>query len=98
MTVLVVDRDEAALKELPDGVHGVAADLAEDDWAGVEAALAGLPPLKAWVNNAGVVSHQHADDIDLAEFDRVMRINAAAVVRGAQVARSISTGRARSST
>ena len=87
MTVLAVDRDEAALKDLPDGVHGVVADLADDDWAGVETALAGLPPLKAWVNNAGVVSHQNAEDIDLAEFDRVMRINAAAVVRGAQVAR-----------
>lgn len=87
MTVLVVDRDEAALKELPAGVTGVRADLAEDDWTGVEAALTDLPPLKAWVNNAGVVSHQRAEDIDLVEFDRVMRINAAAVVRGAQVAR-----------
>lgn len=93
MHVLIVDRDvdalESAQAELADrNVYGAVADIAvAEDWSGVEAALDGLPPLRAWVNNAGVVSHQRAEDVDLVEFERVMRINAAAVLRGAQVAR-----------
>src|SRR5690349_514837 len=64
----------------------IATTLQEVGLAGVEAELAGLPPLRVWINNAGVVSHQAAEDVDLTEFDRVLRNNAATALRGCQVA------------
>jgi 3-oxoacyl-[acyl-carrier protein] reductase len=92
MTVVLVDRDgdelERAAKDLSGGqVVPVVTELTEPDGlAGVEAELAGLPPLRVWVNNAGVVSHQAVEDVDLAEFERVLRVNTESALRGSQVA------------
>lgn len=93
MTVVLVDRDadelDNATRELasPDQVVPVVAELtAQDGLAGVEARLTELPPLRVWVNNAGVVSHQDVADVDIEEFERVLRVNAATTLRGCQVA------------
>lgn len=93
MTVVLVDRDGDELERTAKDLSGrgtvvpVLADLAEEDgFAGVEAELPALPPLRVWVNNAGVVSHQAAADVDLTEFERVLRGNTATALRGCQVA------------
>ena len=94
MTVVVVDRDAAELavaaKELSGrgtAVVPVVAELTQPDGlAEVEAGLADLPALRVWVNNAGVVSHQAAEDVDPAEFERVLRNNTATALLGCQTA------------
>ena len=93
MTLLLVDRDgaelEVACQELAaDGqVAGVATTLSTDDCVEpIEEALAGLPPIAVWVNNAGRVSHADAADVDLAEFEEVLRDNTASALRGSQIA------------
>ncbi|TDV56443.1 SDR family NAD(P)-dependent oxidoreductase [Actinophytocola oryzae] len=93
MTLLLVDRDgdelDRAVKDLGEGgpVVPVVAELtAPDGFAGVESALGTVPPLRVWVNNAGVVSHQDVADVDMAEFERVLRVNAETALRGCQVA------------
>lgn len=65
----------------------VACDLTtEDGHAALAAALEGLPPLSSWVNNAGVVSHQLTQDVDQDTFERVLRTNAWAPLRGSRTA------------
>jgi NAD(P)-dependent dehydrogenase (short-subunit alcohol dehydrogenase family) len=94
MTVVLVDRDGDELASAAKDLSGrgapvvpMVAELAEPDGlTGVEAELDDLPPLRVWVNNAGVVSHQAAEDVDLAEFERVVRNNAGTALRGGQVA------------
>lgn len=96
-TVVLVDRDaaelDAAVAELGERAVGVAADITTDGLADeIGPALDGLPRLAAWVNNAGVVSHQAAESVDLAEFERVARINTSGALRGAQLAFSRMAG------
>jgi NAD(P)-dependent dehydrogenase (short-subunit alcohol dehydrogenase family) len=68
------------------GVAGVAADLGADDLAAVESALARLAPVAVWVNNAGGVSHQAAEDTDPATFEGLFRNNVVSALRGGQLA------------
>lgn len=91
MTVLLVDRDGDELgnatRSLGDGVVALVADLSRDDCLpALDAALASLPALTVWVNNAGRVSHQAAEDVDIDEFERVLSDNASSVLRGSQLA------------
>ena len=68
-------------------VVSVTADLTrEDGHAAIDAALLRMPALSVWVNNAGVVSHQLSQDVDQETFERVIRTNAWAAVRGSQTA------------
>ncbi|GLY88855.1 SDR family NAD(P)-dependent oxidoreductase [Actinoallomurus iriomotensis] len=100
MTVLIVDRDAAALaaglEELAGGggtVEGVATTLSTDECVEpIEAALAALPPLSVWVNNAGRVSHEDAEAVDLHTFEEVMRDNTVSALRGSQLAFRRMTG------
>ena len=105
MTVLVVDRDaealEAGLVELTESpvdvgeglVRGVCTSLSTDDClAPIATALADLPPVGVWVNNAGRVSHEAAEDVDLTTFEEVMRDNTASALRGSQIAFRAMTG------
>ncbi len=93
MTVVLLDRDVEELER----THAVmsaqgpaialAADLSTDDsLPAITDTLAALPRLTAWVNNAGRVSHQAAEDVDLAEFEAVLRDNTASALRGCQAA------------
>jgi NAD(P)-dependent dehydrogenase (short-subunit alcohol dehydrogenase family) len=98
MTVVLADRDaqelERAHAELgasatsaAGAVVALVADLSSDECLpAVEAALAKAPPLAVWVNNAGRVSHQRAEGVDLAEFEQVLRDNTASALRGSQAA------------
>ena len=83
--VAILDLDgEAAAEAAADiaGRHGVqASGLRCDvtDEAAVDAAFAaieaGLPPVGALVNNAGITSPVRFSDVTVAEWDRVMRVN-----------------------
>jgi NAD(P)-dependent dehydrogenase (short-subunit alcohol dehydrogenase family) len=95
MTVLLVDRDGPALdlalsRFVADGqtnVRSVMTDLSSDD--GIPAlaqAVATLPALAVWVNNAGRVSHQSVAEVDLETFEAVLRDNTSSAIRGSQVA------------
>lgn len=82
--VMIADRDEAALDAMADvlGAAKVLADVGED--AAVErmagAALAEFGHLDILVNNAGVTHLPTAlEDVEEAEFDRVIRVNAKSV-------------------
>jgi NAD(P)-dependent dehydrogenase (short-subunit alcohol dehydrogenase family) len=93
MTVLMVDRDgdelDRAVAER--SAHGTAAGVtttlsAEDCRPLIEQALSALPPVAVWVNNAGRVSHQDAEEVDIDVFEEVMRDNTASALRGSQIA------------
>ncbi|GAB4071458.1 3-oxoacyl-ACP reductase FabG [Angustibacter speluncae] len=94
LVVVLADLDAAELEvaaaDLGTGgerVVPVACDLTtEDGHAALDAALDGLPPLSSWVNNAGVVSHQLTQDVDQDTFERVLRTNAWAPLRGSRTA------------
>jgi NAD(P)-dependent dehydrogenase (short-subunit alcohol dehydrogenase family) len=92
LTVVLVDRDAEELDGAVAGFGGdravpVIADLTtEEGHLGIDAALQALPQLSVWVNNAGTVSHQLAEDVDQASFEQVLRINAWGAVRGSQTA------------
>jgi NAD(P)-dependent dehydrogenase (short-subunit alcohol dehydrogenase family) len=90
--VLLLDLDKAALDEAV-AAHPAAsfataaADLAGDDCESiVRDALASMPPVRIWVNNAGTVSHASSDDVLIEEFERVQRKNATTVLLGAKLA------------
>jgi NAD(P)-dependent dehydrogenase (short-subunit alcohol dehydrogenase family) len=75
--VRVCDVDEAALADLPEGVTGVVADVAEE--AGVDrwfdAALADLGGLDVLVNNAGISGPTAAvEDVSPAEWRRCLAV------------------------
>lgn len=93
MHPVLLDRDAAELDnaaaELAAGgpVRPLVADLGTDaGTAGLAAALADLPPLALWVNNAGTVSHQAAEDVDIEVFEQVLRNNTSSTLRGCQAA------------
>lgn len=94
MAVLLVDRDGAELTTAVAGLDAVTApvaslvtDLSLDDCRPQLAnALQGLPPAAVWVNNAGRVSHQDAEGVDLAEFEQVISDNTSSALRGSQAA------------
>jgi NAD(P)-dependent dehydrogenase (short-subunit alcohol dehydrogenase family) len=95
MSLLLIDKDGdelgRAVKTLQGAegsgeVAGVTADLGTDDLAAVESALGQLAPVAAWVNNAGGVSHQAAEDTDPATFAGLFRNNVVSALRGGQLA------------
>jgi 2-dehydro-3-deoxy-D-gluconate 5-dehydrogenase len=91
--VLLLDLDKSALDEAvaahPDADFATAAvDLTDAECkCTVRDALTGLPPVKTWINNAGIVSHASCDDVTIEEFERVQRKNATTVLFGAKLAR-----------
>jgi NAD(P)-dependent dehydrogenase (short-subunit alcohol dehydrogenase family) len=95
MSLLLIDKDGdelgRAVKNLQGAegsgeVAGATADLGTDDLAAVESALGQLAPVAAWVNNAGGVSHQAAEDTDPATFEGLFRNNVVSALRGGQLA------------
>ena len=91
--VLLLDLDKVALDEAiatnPDRFSGVCVDLTDETAVEqVGQALAGAAPLKVWINNAGVVSHNTADDVTLEEYESVQHKNATTVLSGAKIARA----------
>ena len=95
MSVLLVDRDAAGLDlalsrltaQRGTQAQGVVADLSSDSCLPVlEQAVAALPDLAVWVNNAGRVSHQSVAEVDLTTFEEVIRDNTSSAIRGSQVA------------
>lgn len=102
MNVVVVDRDATALEEglaelreqAGDGlVGGVCTSLSTDEClTPIAAALAELPRVGVWVNNAGRVSHEDAEHVDLDTFEEVMRDNTVSALRGSQIAFRAMTG------
>jgi 2-dehydro-3-deoxy-D-gluconate 5-dehydrogenase len=91
--VVIVDLDAGALEEANAEVGGafgtVAVDLTGSEVGDkVGAALNGLPPLRVWVNNAGIVSHQTADEVTIADFEAVQQKNVSTVLNGAKIARA----------
>ena len=95
MSLLLIDKDGdelgRAVKTLQGAegsgeVAGATADLGTDDLAAVESALGQLAPVAAWVNNAGGVSHQAAEDTDPATFEGLFRNNVVSALRGGQLA------------
>lgn len=99
MSLLLIDKDGGELARAAEtmrhstrqsegkgDVAAVTADLGADDLAGVETALDGLAPVAVWVNNAGGVSHQAAEDTDPATFEALFRNNVVSALRGGQLA------------
>ncbi len=93
MTLVLIDRDadELARARTMMSAHGPAIALAanlsiDDSLPAIAETLAPLPSLAVWVNNAGRVSHQAAEDVDLTEFEEVLRDNTASALRGCQAA------------
>jgi NAD(P)-dependent dehydrogenase (short-subunit alcohol dehydrogenase family) len=95
MSLLLIDKDGdelgRAVKTMQGAegsgeVAGVTADLGTGDLAAVESALGQLAPVAAWVNNAGGVSHQAAEDTDPATFEGLFRNNVVSALRGGQLA------------
>ncbi len=95
MSLLLIDKDgdelSRAVKTMAGAegsgeVAGVTADLGTDDLAAVESALSQLAPVAVWVNNAGGVSHQAAEDTDPATFEGLFRNNVVSALRGGQLA------------
>lgn len=91
--VLLLDLDKDALDEAvatnPDRFTGLCIDLTSAFAAEeVGQALSGAAPLKVWINNAGVVSHNDADDVTLEEFEAVQHKNSTTVLSGAKIARA----------
>ncbi|MGV0794300.1 SDR family NAD(P)-dependent oxidoreductase [Mycolicibacterium sp. XJ1819] len=83
-----VDRDggDALAEELGADVHFVAADVADIEQVSglVDTAIERFGGLHVMVNNAGIsgTMHRRFLDDDLADFDKVMRINVRAVMAG----------------
>lgn len=93
MSLLLVDRDADELRRTVETlsthgqVHGVATTLSTDACLEpIAAALARLPRLAVWVNNAGRVSHAAAAAVDLDEFETVLQDNTSSALRGSQIA------------
>lgn len=92
-SVLLLDLDKGALDEAvaahpAAGFATAPADLTDEASAGtIRDALASLPPVRVWVNNAGIVSHASSDDVAIEEFERVQHKNATTVLFGAKLAR-----------
>jgi NAD(P)-dependent dehydrogenase (short-subunit alcohol dehydrogenase family) len=91
--LLVIDKDGDELgRAVPElqqtgSATGVATTLSTDECLEpITAALESLPPLTVWVNNAGRVSHQDAEEVDLDLFEEVMRDNTVSALRGSQIA------------
>ncbi len=91
--VLLLDLDKGALDEAVAANPAVdfataAVDLTDESSAAtIRDALASLPPVRVWINNAGIVSHASSDDVTIEEFERVQRKNATTVLFGAKLAR-----------
>ncbi len=93
MTVVLLDRDAGALQTAGETLReagptaSVVCDLSSDvDLPRASEALRTLPPLRLWVNNAGVVRHHRAEELDIAAFETMMRDNASSALRGSQLA------------
>lgn len=95
MAVLLVDRDAEELGRAAatlgtgggPAVQSLVCDLtSEVSGPAMSESVSTLPPLAVWVNNAGRVSHQDAEDVDLEEFEQVLRDNTSSALRGSQVA------------
>lgn len=95
LSLLLIDKDGDELGRAAKAVRGaegdgdvaeVTADLGLDDLAAVERVLDGLAPVAVWVNNAGGVSHQAAENTDPATFEGVFRNNVTSALRGGQLA------------
>ncbi|MGH3252664.1 MAG: SDR family NAD(P)-dependent oxidoreductase [Trebonia sp.] len=95
MSLLLIDRDGDELDRAADAIRsvpgdgdvaGVLADLGAYELGAVESALYQLPPVAVWVNNAGGVSHQAAEDTDPATFEWLFRNNVVSALRGGQLA------------
>jgi NAD(P)-dependent dehydrogenase (short-subunit alcohol dehydrogenase family) len=96
MVVVLVDRDgdeltkaAAGLNSLtgPEPVGSLVTDLSSDAClTELTEALQTLPPPAVWVNNAGRVSHQSAEEVDLIEFEQVVSDNTSSALRGSQAA------------
>jgi 3alpha(or 20beta)-hydroxysteroid dehydrogenase len=78
------DEGKGLVAELGDAAMYVHLDVtSEDEWkAAVAATEQRFGPISVLVNNAGVLSFQAIDRIELEEFERVMRINVNGVFLG----------------
>ncbi|HOM12187.1 MAG TPA: glucose 1-dehydrogenase [Rubrivivax sp.] len=90
--VLVVDRDAGAARRVAEqagpfaAAHAADVSAAADTLAMVDAAEAKFGPLDILVNNAGV-SHRPApaEEVDEADFDRIVAVNMKAIYLATQV-------------
>jgi len=99
MSVVLLDRDGDELAGTADElaslgqVTPIVADMnAAGSAAQVDSALRQLPQLAVWVNNAGGVSHQAAEEVDIAEFEATLRNNTSSALLGCQAAFRTMTG------
>lgn len=79
--VMVHDRDETAAREVAESVGVdtglVLADLEDEDAPAriIEATVDRFGRIDALVNNAALTTRSNVDSVDLAHFDRMMRVN-----------------------
>lgn len=89
-SVVVLDVDGAAAKrvadEIGDAALAVEADVADEDQmaAAAAATVARFGTVHGLVANAGVISWTPIEDLDVAEWDRVMAVNARGLFLGAK--------------
>ena len=93
--LVLIDRDGEELDKAVAGlssahpdltVHGLVVELGAGPLDELDSVLDTLPPLASWVNNAGGVSHQKAEDTDPAVFEGLFRNNVTSALRGSQLA------------
>lgn len=93
-TVIAADRDEDGLLRLKRAVGAtgtlipVAADISSaEGHASIESAAAGTGlPASLWVNNAGIVIRERAEDLSLDQWDSISAVNVRSVLLGSQAA------------
>jgi 3alpha(or 20beta)-hydroxysteroid dehydrogenase len=84
-TVIATDVQEP-ITELADGVEFHHLDVgSEESWAELVAAVRERHPVvHGLINNAGVTWRERLEDVTIADFDRVMRINVTGCLMGIQ--------------
>lgn len=93
-TVIAADRDEDGLQRLKqtvgekDRLVPVAADISSaEGHASIESAAAGTGlPTSLWVNNAGIVIRERADELTPDQWDSISAVNVRSVLLGSQTA------------
>ena len=76
--VIAVDRDETVSTLERDGIVPVVADIADENSArqAVDVAMSRFGRLDVLVNNAGIIINKNVVDMSLAEWNRVIAVNA----------------------
>lgn len=87
--VVVCARREEDLKDLPEGINGIKADVTKEEELKnlANATLEEFGQIDIWVNNAGLwMSHSFIEDFDMNKVRNMMDVNVIGTINGSRVA------------